>query len=36
MFDYSERIESFRDKKVRLSAELLDKLFATGRRTGIA
>ena len=28
MFDYSERIESFRDKKVRLSAELLDKLFA--------
>ena len=28
MFDYSEQIESFRDKKVRLSAELLDKLFA--------
>ena len=28
MFDYSERIESFRDKKVRLSEELLGKLLA--------
>lgn len=28
MYDYSERIESFRDKKVRLSADFLDKLFA--------
>ena len=28
MFDFSERIESFRDKKVRLSTELLDKLLA--------
>jgi hypothetical protein len=28
MFDYSERIDCFRDKKVRLSAKLLEKLFA--------
>jgi hypothetical protein len=28
MFDYSERIEAFRDEKVRLSSEFLEKLFA--------
>jgi hypothetical protein len=28
MYDYSERIESFRDQKVRLSGEFLDKLLA--------
>src|SRR5437016_6579729 len=28
MFDYSERIEEFRDKKVRLSAEFREKLLA--------
>ena len=28
MYDYSERIEAFRDKKVRLSAEFRDKLLA--------
>jgi hypothetical protein len=28
MYDYSERIDAFRDKKVRLSAEFRDKLLA--------
>jgi hypothetical protein len=28
MFDYSDRIESFRDKKVRLGSEFRDKLLA--------